>query len=115
MSQRTERIQQLAYQIWESEGRPAHQEHRHWEMATKLYEAEQQQGVAPEAAAAPVAKPKKPRATKPKAASLAEKAVEKVKEAVKPKTEKPPVEKTTAAAAAPKKPRAPRAKTVPKE
>jgi hypothetical protein len=108
MSQRTERIQQLAYQIWESEGRPAHEEHRHWEMATKLYEAEQQQ--ANPVAGSVEAKPKKPRATKPKAASIAEKAVEKVKEAVKPKIEKPPVEKT----AAPKKPRTTRAKAEPK-
>lgn len=62
MTQKDERIQQLAYQIWESEGRPAHEHDRHWEMATRLYEAEQE-GVAKKTAA------KKPRATKAAAAS----------------------------------------------
>ncbi|OAN26694.1 MULTISPECIES: DUF2934 domain-containing protein [Pseudomonas] len=57
MTQKDERIQQLAYQIWESEGRPAHEHDRHWEMATRLYEAEQE-GVAKKTAT------KKPRATK---------------------------------------------------
>lgn len=31
-----ERIRELAYQIWESEGKPDGQEHRHWEMASQL-------------------------------------------------------------------------------
>ncbi|UUW73162.1 DUF2934 domain-containing protein [Pseudomonas oryzihabitans] len=57
MTQKDERIQQLAYQIWESEGRPAHEHDRHWEMATRLYEAEQE-GVAKKTAT------KKPRAIK---------------------------------------------------
>ncbi|MGE8064735.1 DUF2934 domain-containing protein [Pseudomonas sp. NPDC089569] len=34
------RIREFAYQIWESEGKPEGQEHRHWEMARKLAEAE---------------------------------------------------------------------------
>lgn len=62
MTQKDERIQQLAYQIWESEGRPAHEHDRHWEMATRLYEAEQE-GVAKKTAA------KKPRATKAEASA----------------------------------------------
>ncbi|MDF3012135.1 MAG: hypothetical protein K0Q78_339 [Cellvibrio sp.] len=32
------RIRELAYQIWESEGRPSGEEYRHWEMACKLAE-----------------------------------------------------------------------------
>ena len=34
-----DRVRQLAYQIWESEGKPEGQEARHWEMARKLAEA----------------------------------------------------------------------------
>lgn len=30
------RVREYAYQIWESEGRPHGQHHRHWEMACKL-------------------------------------------------------------------------------
>jgi len=52
-----ERIRQLAYEIWHSEGRPHGQDQRHWEMAAKLVEAE--------TAKAP-SKPRAPR--KPKAA-----------------------------------------------
>lgn len=35
-----QRIRELAYQIWESEGKPAGQEDRHWAMASKLATAE---------------------------------------------------------------------------
>jgi hypothetical protein len=38
-SDREDRIKQLARRIWESEGRPAGQEVRHWYMAVKLVEA----------------------------------------------------------------------------
>jgi hypothetical protein len=34
------RVRELAYQIWESEGRPDGQEERHWRMARSLAEAE---------------------------------------------------------------------------
>jgi hypothetical protein len=34
------RINEFAYQIWQSEGEPEGQEERHWEMARKLAEAE---------------------------------------------------------------------------
>ena len=34
-----ERIRELAYQIWESEGRPEGQTEKHWEMARKLSRA----------------------------------------------------------------------------
>lgn len=38
------RIRQLAYRIWESEGRPDGQEQRHWEMARKIVAAEHESG-----------------------------------------------------------------------
>ncbi|QEY71683.1 DUF2934 domain-containing protein [Pseudomonas denitrificans (nom. rej.)] len=34
------RVRELAYQIWESEGRPEGQHDRHWRMARSLAEAE---------------------------------------------------------------------------
>jgi uncharacterized low-complexity protein len=40
MSTDEKRIREFAYQIWESEGKPEGQEARHWEMASKLAEAE---------------------------------------------------------------------------
>ncbi|XXF07257.1 DUF2934 domain-containing protein [Pseudomonas sp. D2-3] len=58
MSAKEDRIREFAYQIWESEGKPHGQAKRHWEMATKLVEAEQTPGKAA---------PK--RASKPKAAA----------------------------------------------
>lgn len=39
-SERRRRIEMLAHQIWEAEGRPDEQEHRHWHMAERLVEAE---------------------------------------------------------------------------
>ncbi|PRB80464.1 DUF2934 domain-containing protein [Pseudomonas sp. MYb185] len=41
MNNDEQRIRELAYQIWESEGRPAGQEQRHWQMACKLFQSEQ--------------------------------------------------------------------------
>jgi hypothetical protein len=35
MNKYEQRVQELAYQIWESEGRPVGHEYRHWEMAYK--------------------------------------------------------------------------------
>ncbi len=58
MSVDEKRIREFAYQIWESEGKPAGEEERHWEMARKLAEAE---------ALAPKAAPRKKAAAKPKA------------------------------------------------
>lgn len=37
---REQRIRELAYQIWETEGRPEGQESRHWELANKLADVE---------------------------------------------------------------------------
>ena len=52
-----ERIRQLAYDIWNSEGRPHGQEKRHWEMASKLFEAESTSSAAPAKPRAPRKKP----------------------------------------------------------
>lgn len=38
------RVRQLAYRIWEAEGRPEGQEQRHWEMALKIVAAERESG-----------------------------------------------------------------------
>ncbi|MBA1274064.1 DUF2934 domain-containing protein [Stutzerimonas azotifigens] len=53
-----QRIRELAYEIWQSEGCPVGEEARHWEMARKLAEAEK---------GSPAAKPARTRktATKP--------------------------------------------------
>ncbi|UAW97742.1 DUF2934 domain-containing protein [Halopseudomonas nanhaiensis] len=79
-----DRVRQLAYQIWESEGKPEGQEARHWEMARKLAESEQSETPSKPA-------PRARRVSKPKAAPDADVA--------KSDAEKPAVLK---------KPRAPR-------
>ena len=38
--ERRQRIEALAHQIWEAEGRPDDQQQRHWHMAERLVEAE---------------------------------------------------------------------------
>nr|WP_299242272.1 DUF2934 domain-containing protein [uncultured Halomonas sp.] len=38
------RVRQLAYRIWESEGRPDGQQQRHWDMALKIVKAERDAG-----------------------------------------------------------------------
>ncbi|AUG40940.1 hypothetical protein CXP47_13965 [Pseudomonas chlororaphis] len=101
MSTDDKRIREFAYQIWESEGRPDGQEHRHWEMARKLAEAEAlAPSKPPRATRAASAKPGKP-AAKPKAVAKPAAAAP-----VVPPGEKglPPGGKSSAA----KKPRAPR-------
>ena len=40
-----ERVRNLAYKIWESEGRPEGQQQRHWDMALKIVAAEQVEGM----------------------------------------------------------------------
>lgn len=40
MNKNEQRIRELAYDIWVSEGRPDGESERHWEMASKLAEAE---------------------------------------------------------------------------
>lgn len=65
MSIDEQRIRELAFQIWESEGRPAGQQERHWQMACKLVENET-------VASAEVALPKPRRINKPKTLPLSE-------------------------------------------
>ena len=40
-----ERVRNLAYKIWESEGRPEGQQQRHWDMALKIVTAEREEGI----------------------------------------------------------------------
>lgn len=40
------RVREFAYQIWESEGKPHGQHHRHWEMACKLAANQSMEGQA---------------------------------------------------------------------
>lgn len=59
-----QRIRELAHQIWESEGRPEGHDIRHWEMAIKLLDSEQQGELQP-------APPKKTAARKPRSKAAA--------------------------------------------
>ncbi|WMW04332.1 DUF2934 domain-containing protein [Pseudomonas entomophila] len=77
MSVDEKRIREFAYQIWESEGKPAGQEDRHWDMARKLAEAE---SLAPKAA------PRKKVAAKPKVVPAEKPAAVKKPRAVKKPT-----------------------------
>ena len=43
-----ERVRQLAYSIWEAEGRPEGQQQRHWDRALKIVAAEQAAGNDPD-------------------------------------------------------------------
>ncbi|MBD9462121.1 DUF2934 domain-containing protein [Pseudomonas sp. Pdm06] len=109
MSTDDKRIREFAYQIWESEGKPAGQEKRHWEMARKLAEAEALAPSKPAKAASKSAASKtdgaKPAATKATTAKTAAKnTTPKAKPAAKPAAAiVPPANKS-----ADKKPRAPR-------
>ena len=70
-----QRIRELAHQIWESEGRPDGQNTRHWEMACKLVEGEQQGDLQPSPAPEPAAR--KPRSRTAAAPAKDETQVEK--------------------------------------
>ncbi|MND69917.1 hypothetical protein D3C80_614120 [compost metagenome] len=90
MSKNEERIRELAYQIWESEGRPQGQGARHWEMACVLVDAQTEDPVKPP--------PRKRHIGKPKAMSLIdaapgnapETAPEEPAPAKKPRAPRPP-------------------------
>ncbi|MBC3362747.1 DUF2934 domain-containing protein [Pseudomonas sp. SWRI154] len=112
MSTDDKRIREFAYQIWESEGKPAGQEKRHWEMARKLAEAEALAPSKPAKAASKAAASKtdgtKPATAKSATAKVATKnTTPKAKPAAKPSATAaavvPPADK-----AAVKKPRATR-------
>ena len=47
MTNDDQRTRELAHQIWESEGKPEGQEERHWQMACKLLQSEQQGDLQP--------------------------------------------------------------------
>ncbi|HCJ30890.1 MAG TPA: hypothetical protein DHV63_16735 [Pseudomonas sp.] len=86
MNKDEQRIRELAYDIWVSEGRPHGEEERHWEMARKLAEAESGQP-----AEKPASRARKT-ATKPTDATPAEKpakAAKPAKDAKEPKDVKP--------------------------
>ncbi|WP_164707504.1 DUF2934 domain-containing protein, partial [Metapseudomonas otitidis] len=51
-----QRVRELAYQIWESEGRPHGQDARHWEMARKLAQREKPRDTPPEPTSRPASK-----------------------------------------------------------
>lgn len=61
MSNDEERTRELAYQIWESEGRPEGQTEKHWEMARKLVESEKRGELVPAPQEVPPVKPKRSR------------------------------------------------------
>lgn len=86
MNKNDQRIRELAYDIWVSEGRPHGEDARHWEMARKLAEAENG-----DLAEKPAGRTRKP-STKPTDATTAtkpEKAAKTAKDAKDPKDVKP--------------------------
>ncbi|UZE26315.1 DUF2934 domain-containing protein [Pseudomonas sp. B21-056] len=108
MSTDDKRIREFAYQIWESEGKPAGQEKRHWEMARKLAEAEALAPSKPAKAAAkpaaakadgikPVAAKSTPAKASPKSAAPKAKPAAKPAAAVAPAAGKPADKKPRAA------------------
>ncbi|NUT78920.1 DUF2934 domain-containing protein [Pseudomonas sp. C1C7] len=105
MSTQDKRIREFAYQIWESEGKPEGQEARHWEMASKLAEAE---ALAPKKA--PKATGSKTPASKPAAGAktLNGKAAEPKAKTTKAKPAAAASVIAPGEKAAEKKPRAPR-------
>jgi Protein of unknown function (DUF2934) len=47
MTDKEQRIREVAHRIWEDEGRPADQAERHWEMAQRVVEAADPEGSEP--------------------------------------------------------------------
>lgn len=86
MSDDAKYIRELAYQIWESEGRPEGQHQRHWQMACKLAETETQQTPQPVA---------RTKVTKPKAAPETPAAANKPTSGKKPRAPRSVPAKTT--------------------
>lgn len=70
-SRSEQRIRELAYQIWETEGCPEGQCERHWDMARKLAEIETREEPMPAARARRINKPSAaPTAAQPKDAPI---------------------------------------------
>lgn len=109
-AKKEDRIREFAYQIWESEGKPHGQAKRHWEMATKLVEAEQTPGKTPAKrvskpkAAAGEAAPAAP--IKPRASKAAPKAEAEKPALLKPAKAPAKAKPSTTAKPAAKKPKA---------
>ncbi|WP_019339125.1 DUF2934 domain-containing protein [Stutzerimonas stutzeri] len=94
MTKQEQRIRELAYDIWVSEGRPHGEDERHWNMARKLAEAENDTSQAKPATRArkPVTKPTDATpADKPAKATKAAKPAKDAKEANDVKPAKPAV------------------------
>lgn len=100
MTKQEQRIRELAYDIWVSEGRPHGEDARHWEMARKLAEAESDKP-----GAKPAARTRKT-ATKPTDATPAAKVAKPAKDAKDAKDVKPAKPAVTAAKGVSGKPKA---------
>lgn len=100
------RIREFAYQIWESEGRPAGKHDRHWEMARKLVEAENQEAARPAIRNRKVTRPTEANLTPETDTPAADAAAAQKPRGSAAKTSKEPKE--------PKAPKAPRATKTPK-
>jgi Protein of unknown function (DUF2934) len=42
MSEREHRIREIAHRLWEEEGRPSHQDKRHWATAERMFDAQEE-------------------------------------------------------------------------
>ncbi|MCQ4278224.1 DUF2934 domain-containing protein [Pseudomonas stutzeri] len=89
MTKQEQRIRELAYDIWVSEGRPHGQDERHWEMARKLAEAENDTSESKPAVRTRKAVTKPTDATPADKPAKATKAAKPAKEAKEPKDVKP--------------------------
>lgn len=89
MTKQEQRIRELAYDIWVSEGRPHGEDERHWKMARKLAEAENDTSQAKPATRARKAVTKPTDATPADKPAKATKAAKPAKEAKEPKDVKP--------------------------
>ncbi|NKQ12930.1 DUF2934 domain-containing protein [Pseudomonas sp. SST3] len=98
MNKNEQRIRELAYDIWVSEGRPDGESERHWEMASKLAEAESGKPTEKPASRA------RKTATKPTDATPETTSAKAAKDAKNPKDVKPA--KATAAAKGTARPKA---------
>jgi Protein of unknown function (DUF2934) len=45
MTEREQRVREIAHRLWEDEGRPSDQEKRHWATAESMFEAEKTVGA----------------------------------------------------------------------
>jgi Protein of unknown function (DUF2934) len=49
MTEREQRVREIAHRLWEEEGRPPDQEKRHWATAERMFEAEKTVGTGSDA------------------------------------------------------------------